>query len=78
MNESVLVEMFADMIMNCAKFANKVIPKIVKQNILVFEKIHTNFVRSENILYRGGIASKQMYISIRSSLTMYLDDTGPG
>ena len=51
--------MLTDALLKCAKFTEKVIPKIVKQKIIEFEKSHTNFVRSVNILYRGGIASKQ-------------------
>lgn len=70
LNESAPVEMLSDAIGKCTKLTEKVIPKIVRQKIQVFEKSHTNFVRSVNILYRGGIASKQKYNSIRSSLTM--------
>jgi len=76
LNETAPIGMLADALMKCAKFTEKVIPKIVKQKILEFEKSHTNFVRGVNILYRGGIASKQKCNSIRSSLTMCLDETG--
>ena len=70
LNETAPIGMLTDALMKSAKFTEKVIPKIVKQKILEFEKSHANFVRSVNILYRGGIASKQKYNSIRSSLTM--------
>ena len=76
LNETVPIGMLSDALVKCTKFTEKAIPKIVKQKILDFEKSHTNFVRSVNILYRGGIASKQKYNSIRSSLTMCLDETG--
>ena len=76
LNESAPVSVLIDAIIKCAKFTKKVIPKIVKQKINIFEKSQTNFIRSVNILYRGGITSKQKYNSIRSSLTMGLDDAG--
>lgn len=76
LNETAPIGVLTDALMKYAKFTEKVIAKIVKQKILEFEKSHTNFVRSVNILYRGGIASKQKYNSIRSSLTMCVDETG--
>ena len=76
LNESAPVSVLSDAIIKCAKFTKKVIPKIVKQKINIFEKSQTIFIRSVNILYRGGITSKQKYNSIRSSLTMGLDDAG--
>ena len=76
LNETAPIGMSTDALIKCATFTEKVIPNIVKQKILEFEKSHTNFVKSVNILYRGGIASEQKYNSIRSSLTMCLDQTG--
>lgn len=76
LNESAPLSVLSDAMIKCAKFTKKVIPKIVKQKINIFEKSQTNFIRSVNILYRGGIASKQKYNSIRTSLTMCLDDAG--
>ena len=75
LNETAPIGMLTDALMKCAKFREKVIPNIAKQKILEFEKSQTNFVRNVNILYNGGIASKQKYNSIRSSLTMCLDET---
>ena len=60
LNETAPIGMLTDALMKCAKITEKVIPKIVKQKILDFEKSHTNFVRSVNILYKGGIASKHI------------------
>ena len=54
LNESAPVSVLSDAIIKCAKFTKKVIPKIVKQEINIFEKSQTNFIRSVNILYRGG------------------------
>ena len=59
------------------KFA-EVIPKVVKDQIEIFEKSDTNFIRSVHVLYRGGIASKQKYTAIRSSLSMCAKETGVG
>lgn len=67
-----------NMVTKCSKFSGKVIPKVVKDKINIFEKSDSNFVRSVNVLYRGGIASKQKYNAIRSSLSMCMNETGMG
>ena len=40
----------------CTKFTKIVLPKIAKQEINIFEKSQTNFIRSVNNLHSGGIA----------------------
>ena len=45
--------MLTDALLKCAKFTEKVIPKIVKQKIIEFEKSHTNFVRSVKYFVQG-------------------------
>ena len=60
----------------CHRIKNGVIPKLVKEELIKFEKSYENFVRSVNILYKGGIVSKQKYNAIRSSLSMCSDETG--
>ena len=62
----------------CPRFTDKVIPKIVKEKIKCFENSQDNFIRSVNTLYRGGIASKQKYNAVRSSLTMCSAEGGLG
>lgn len=76
LNENAPVAMLANIMKKYPKFKKKVIPKIVNEEIRSFENSDKNFVRSVNILYKGGIASKQKYNAIRSSLTMCLDETG--
>ena len=62
----------------CPKLSQRVIPKVLKEQIRNFEKSDSNFIRSVNVLYRGGIASKQKYISIKSSLSMCMNENGVG
>ena len=78
LNSNCSVPELANMVKKCPKFLGKVIPKVVKDKVKIFEKGDANFVRSVNVLYRGGIASKQKYIAIRSSLSMCLNETGMG
>lgn len=78
LNTNCSVPELTNMFRKCPKFSEKVIPRVVKDEIKVFEKSDANFVRSVNVLYRGGIASKQKYISIRSSLSMCENETGKG
>lgn len=59
----------------CHKIKSRVIPKIVKEVIRKFHKSEENFVRSVNILYKGGIVSKQKCNVIRSSLSICSDET---
>ncbi|CAH3167592.1 unnamed protein product, partial [Porites evermanni] len=67
-----LVELFK----KCPKLSQGVIPKVLKEKIRNFEKSDSNFIRSVNVLYKGGIASKQKYISIKSSLSMGINENG--
>ena len=61
-------------------------PKIVtggdtesfKGKIRNFEKSDSNFIRTVNAFYKGGIASKQKYISIKSSLSMCMNENRVG
>ena len=76
LNENAPVAMLTNIMKKCPKFKEQVIPKIVNEAIKSFENSDKNFVRSVNILYKGGIESKQKYNAIRASLTMCLDETG--
>ena len=70
-----LVELFK----KCPKLSQGVIPKVLKEQIRIFEKSDSNFIRSVcNVLYKGGVASKQRYISIKSSLSMCMNENGVG
>lgn len=55
-----------------------VFPKVLMEQVRNFEKSDSNFIRSVNVLYKGGIASKQKYISIKSSLSMCMNENGVG
>ena len=65
-------------VIKCPRFTDKVLPNIVREKIKCFESSQENFVRSVNTLYRGGIASKQKYNAVRSSLTMCSTESGSG
>ena len=69
-----LVELFK----KCPKLSQGEIPKVLKDQIRNFGKSDSNFIRSVNVLYKGGIASKQKYISIKSSLSMCMNENGVG
>lgn len=43
-------------LIKCAKFTKIALPKVAKQEINIFEKSQTNFIRSVNNLHSGGIA----------------------
>lgn len=58
LNESASVSVLSDAMTKCTKFTKIVLPKIVKQEINIFEKSQTNFIRSVNNLHSGGIAIK--------------------
>ena len=60
------------------KMIQNVIPKIVKSKIKEFESIKVNLIRSVNVLYRGGITSKNKYNKTRSSLIMHDKEIGVG
>lgn len=66
------------LVKSCPRLTDKVISKIVKEQMKCFENSQENFVRSVNTLYKGGIASKQKYNAVRSSLAMCLDETSAG
>lgn len=55
-----------------------VFPKVLMEQVRNFEKSDSNFIRSVNVLYKGGIASKQKYILIKSSLSMCMNENGVG
>lgn len=42
------------MVRKCPKFNEKVIPRVVKSKLKVYEKSDANFLRSVNVPYRGG------------------------
>ena len=77
-NASCSVPELTNMVKKCPKFSAKVIPKVVRNDIRMFEKRDINFIRSVNVLYRGGLASKKKYMAIRSSLSMCVNETGRG
>lgn len=66
------------LVKSCPRLTDKVISKIVKEQMKCFENSQENFVRSVNTLYKGDIASKQKYNAVRSSLAMCLDETSAG
>ena len=76
LNSKASVAEITNILKKCTKIRVKAIPRIVKVEIGNFEKSHENFARSLNVLYRGGIVSKQKYNAIRSALSMYSDETG--
>ena len=44
-----------------------VVPQIVANSVINFEKSSKNYQRSVSVLYRGGILSERKYCSVRSS-----------
>ena len=56
LNESASVSVLSDAMKKCTKFTKIVLPKIAKQEINIFEKSQTNYIRSVNNLHSGGIA----------------------
>ena len=46
------------------KTLNKVVPKIVKENVAKFERSFENKLRSVHILYSNGLLSKEKYKSV--------------
>ena len=51
------------------KMKTKVIGKIVKEDIAIFEESTTNKLRSLKVLYSKGLTSKEKYKSVRLSLS---------
>ena len=78
LNSNCSVPELANTVKKCPKHLVKVISKVVKGKVKIFEKDDANFVTSFNVLYQMGIASKQKYIAITSSLSMCLNETGMG
>ena len=60
-----------DLVDNCRpsrKMTDNVIPKIANERLMAYEKSETNYLRSINVLYSGGLMSKDKYKSICSAL----------
>ena len=51
---------------------NKIIPKIVKKNVLSYKNSEESFIRSTALLYKGGILKKVKYQEMRKE-TVPLD-----
>ena len=54
LNTNCSVPELVNLVKKCPKFAGRVIPKVVKGEIKQFEKSDSNFIRSVNVLYKGG------------------------
>lgn len=76
LNGKASVTEITNMLKKCTKIRDKAISRIIKVEIVNFEKSHDNFVRGFNTLYRSGIVTKQKYSAIRSALSMCSDETG--
>ena len=50
------------------KMTDNVIPKIANERLMAYEKSETNYLRSINVLYSGGLMSKDKYKSVRLAL----------
>lgn len=50
------------------KTLNKVVPKIVKENVAKFESSFENKLRSVRVLYSNGLLSKEKYKSVRLNM----------
>lgn len=51
------------------KTLNKVVPKIVKENVAKFESSFENKLRSVRVLYSNGLLSKEKYKSVRLNMS---------
>ena len=51
------------------KTLNKVVPKIVKENVAKFESSFENKLRSVRLLYSNGLLSKEKYKSVRLNMS---------
>lgn len=57
LNKNCSVSKLINMVRKCPKFNEKVIPRVVKSKLKVYEKSDANFLRSVNVPYRGrGVA----------------------
>ena len=53
------------------KVMTKVLPRLIRRRRKAFEDTDINFIRSVSVLYKGGIASKAKYRSIKKSLEIH-------
>ena len=57
------------------KTLNKVVPKIVKENVAKFESSFENKQRSVRVLYSNGLLSKEKYKSVRLNMSTCFNST---
>jgi hypothetical protein len=53
---------------------SKIIPNIVKKNVMSYEKSEDNFIRSTALLYKGGILTKIKYKEMRKEKVNFMSD----